>query len=798
MHWTKFPLIKFVILFALGLIIQRYGWFSNLNLIILFSAALLFTFLSYIFFKESKIILLITSSFLIIICGASFYNIRNNENLSYPFKEKYIDHILIKAEVAEINLPRENKLTLFIESEKYYKGTEIHELNEKIICNLYYENKAIAKIIDRLKPGNKVMIAGTLREPAGERNPGDFNYRDYLLEQGITAQLSSSNPDDFVIVDSHANPFGNLVYSARINIDKALHSLYNFQTAGLLRGLLLADRSLIDYSIRENFINAGVIHVLAVSGLHVGYIVMIYFLLLGRFNVILKYILTIIGLFFFVLITGAPPSVLRASIMASVILISLLANRTHNNFNALALAAFIILLINPKELFNPGFQLSFSAVLSIFIIMPAFQKFINSKTKNKYVRYILLFMAVSLAAQIGTIPFTVYYFEKLSIVSLFANLFVIPLIGVVVGIGLLTLFLYVISFWLASIFAIVNMLAVKLLFWVVRSLGSQDFSHFYLPNFSVYDALVFYFALLILLLFHKRFTNLKAKIILYVLLIASSALFFRMDNKQLMSDGKLSVLNIDLGNNESVLVKFPNGRTALINAGGRTVDFDQGERNIIPILKRNGISKVDYLFLTSLFPRNNLGIISLIENGFVSKIYKPKVYGKDLFDRYLESYLDDVNVDYKYYSKEKININGAIIYPIPSENQNEIAYYNIFNKSVPIKIVYGNTAFLFTGCLEERGERLVVQGFNNFLHSDVLKVANNGSNIGTSKGFLSYVRPQYAVIDVQTGNWFGYPSKEVVERLNLSGCKTITTENNGAVLFVSDGNSIDQINWKNY
>ena len=796
MLWNKFPLIKFVVLFSAGTIVQKFLSLPGLTLLLSFLLLLVLNG-SLLWFKSKLHIMLASSSLLIIICGASYYHVVEEPAPQYPFEEKYIENILIKAEVLDIDLPDDGRLTLTLQTCNYYHGRKKFNLHEKILCRLYYQNESILKIINRLKPGNTIMITGALREPAGEMNPGEFNYQEYLLGKGITAQLSSYNPDDLIIIDGKTSPVWSAVYTIRLAVDRAVHKIYNKETAALLRGLLLADRSLINDSLRTNFVNAGVVHVLAVSGLHVGYIVLIFYFLFGRLNIFLRCSLTITGLLCFVLLTGAPPSVVRASIMASVILISLLAKRTHNNYNALAFAAFILLLLHPSDLFNPGFQLSFAAVLSIFIFLPLFEKFIKRFTKNKIFQYVLIFIAVSLAAQIGTLPFTLHYFEKLSVVSLLANLFVIPAVGFILAVGMFSLVVFTFSAWLASVFALVNMLIVKLLYWAVNALGGLKFAYIYIPRFSPWDGIVFYTFLAVQFLYTPKFTRKASEIVFILLTIGVTLVLFRLDDRPLLPAGRLSILNLSLGNSECILLHFPDGKTALISAGTRTARYDHAERTIIPLLQRNSISHLDYIFLTDVSARNNLGIISLIEHGYVGKVYKPRVYGRDLFNRYFENYLAETNVHYEYYNKEKINIGGTVVYPMPLEDNSGTSYYNIFNTSVPVKVVYGKTSILFPGRLETRGENVLISAYSNFLKSDVLKVANNGSNIGTSNNFLSYIKPEYSMIDVQLGNWLNYPSDEVIKRLTGSGSIVLSTETEGAILLISDGNMFKQIDWKN-
>jgi competence protein ComEC len=191
----------------------------------------------------------------------------------------------------------------------------------------------------------------------------------------------------------------------------------------------------------------------------------------------MRYAATIAGLFIFVAITGAPASVFRASIMAAILLISQMSNRSYNNFNTLALAAFILLIINPNELLNPGFQLSFSAVFSILYFYPIFSNYINKIEKMPSVlRKLLLFFAVSFSAQLGTLPFTLTYFHKLSVIALLANLLVIPLIGIIVSTAISSLSLSLISIWIGEAIAVTNEAAISLLYAIVKFSGNLEFT----------------------------------------------------------------------------------------------------------------------------------------------------------------------------------------------------------------------------------------------------------------------------------------------------------------------------------
>ncbi|MCK5455879.1 MAG: ComEC/Rec2 family competence protein, partial [Melioribacteraceae bacterium] len=391
-----------------------------------------------------------------------------------------------------------DQFKIIVKSDSLIVSDSVRILENNFQCNISFTSKkGTAQLYEVLQIGNKIKVVGTLRKGRGERNPGEFNYYKYMQSKEIAGILYIKKTRNFRIVDSSINYFSNAIFEARKWVAVKIETSHNKRTASLLKGLLLADRSEIDYRTKESFINSGVIHVLAVSGLHVGFIVLIFMFLTSRISIYPRTILTVIGLVAFLLLTDSPASVFRATIMVVVMLIIYLSNRTYNSVNALAIAALILLLINPAEIFNPGFQLSFSAVLSILIVYPILSDEIT--TKNKLLRYFLLFSAVSFSAQLGTLPFTLIYFQKLSIISLFANLLVIPIIGVIVGLGVITIFVSIFSTLFSLYFASANMLFADILLKIVNLTGTQQFSYFYIPNFSFIDGLIFYIFLVIII-----------------------------------------------------------------------------------------------------------------------------------------------------------------------------------------------------------------------------------------------------------------------------------------------------------
>jgi competence protein ComEC len=572
--------------------------------------------------------------------------------------------------------------------------------------------------------------------------------------------------------------------------------MHNTETAALLRGLLLADRREIDQETKTQFINSGIIHVLAVSGLHVGFIALIFIVLFGRFNIYLRSVLTMIGLLIFMILTGVPPSVFRATVMALVILVAFLTNRSTNIFNSLAIAALIILIINPNEIYSPGFQLSFSAVISIGVIYPIISGMINRlQIQSKFVRYILLFVAVSFAAQIGTLPFTLIYFGKLSVIGLATNIIVIPAIGIILSLSVGTIIIGSIFPSIALYYSATNDLITWLMLNLIKLTGELSFSHFKITAYSIYDSVVFYFFISSFIYFIGRFKTKYAIIILLLLTISNVILFTFLDDEELLPENQLSVLMVDVGQGDSFIIKFPNNKTALIDAGEATFYFDYGERVILPLLNYLGIEKIDYGFISHLNLDHYGGFVALILEGRIGEIYKPALDTSKTKDVKFEKFLRNKTIPFTYYNKQSLKIGNCKIYILSNINEAKVFNLSLNNKSGIIKIIYGSTSFLFTGDAEKKVENILVRNYQSFLDVDVLKVGHHGSKSSSSQKFLDYVTPKINLISAGIKNRFNHPANDIIKRLKDTGTKIYRSDMDGAVLLNSDGENIKLKKW---
>ena len=793
-----YPVIKFAVLLVLGILSAELFNVGIITVSISFAFTLFLLFLS----RKNKIrgtynlIFVISTGILILFIGnllASKSKIEFNQYLSEINK---VDNTTAIGEIAKIDLLKNDELIFYLSVDSMYSEEFRAEGHFNVLCKIRAPRDSLLKYYQLLGPGNVLKVQGYYHRGKERRNPGEFDYDSYLRSKEILGIINIDGSSSITILNHQTNYFNNTIFQIRKTIDGRIKNYYSTETAALLRGLLLADRGEISYETKTEFINAGVVHMLAVSGLHVGYIILIFLFLFGRLNIYLRSILTIIGLIFFMFITGVPPSVFRATVMAIVLIIAYLSNRSSNLINSISIAAIIILSINPNEIYNPGFQLSFAAVLAIGVILPYLNKLIESwHIQNKIAKYIILFCAVSLSAQIGTLPFTFLYFNKFSVIALFANLIVIPSIGIIIASAIVTLIISIVLPPIAIYFAGFTDIFTKWILSIIGFSGSLSYSYLSVNNYSVIDLIIFYLMLTSLLILLPKFNTVKSKIILIVLIIANTFIYSRIDDKNLLPENLLSVFMLDVDQGDSFLIKFPDGQTALVDAGNVTSFFDNGERVIIPLMDYVGISKIDYGIVSHIDSDHYGGFVSLVLTGKVKKIIKPEIDTSLSKDVRFESYLKLMKVPIQYFKNEKLEIGGAVLYFLNDEEINNLNNESTNDRSAVFKLVYGRTSFLFTGDVEKGGEAYYSGKYKNFLDSDVLKVSHHGSKTSSTDVFLNCVTPEISLVSAGFKNKFGHPANEILNRLISTGSSIYRTDREKAILLQSNGHQIEIINW---
>lgn len=404
------------------------------------------------FFELST--LLITISLGVLVVGLSLSNHLGNHYSHNNFTQNQLWQLKVR-EVLKPN-PYTQRYVVVVEGLEHKKATG------KLLLSLPVDSTK-----ENFKIDKKLFVftkAETIQPPL---NPHQFNYKDYLRKQGIFHQIRTDHESIVVQKTSSLTIVGLASNFRKHLISKLREHPFGADELAVIQALLLGQRDDISESTYNNYANAGAIHILAVSGLHVGILLFIFQFLLSpleRFpkGKTLKLVAVVVLLWAYAFVAGLSPSIVRAVTMFSFLAYALYLNRPTNAFNIIALSMWFILLIKPLFLFQVGFQMSYAAVFAIVWIYPKLQRFWFPE--QVIVRKAWQLLSVSLAAQLGVLPISLFYFHQFPALFFVSNLLIIPFLGLILGLGILVMALAILNQLPAFLVVSYN--------WVIQTMNS--------------------------------------------------------------------------------------------------------------------------------------------------------------------------------------------------------------------------------------------------------------------------------------------------------------------------------------
>ncbi len=519
--YKQIPSLRFLIPICIGILVQFHLNISLVSSIIL----LLFSLLIIIFFN----LLNINLKFRFAWVKGIFFNavfIALGALLSFC---KQIDHSpsfigqFLNGQESVIVTLKENLVT----KEKSFKvlarveainfNNTWHNVQGDVL--LYFKKDSIKP---NLQYGNQIIIKKNLVKIINSGNPGGFNYARFCSFQNIYGQGFLGNTDYVILPAKKYDGFTKILLNCRTEILSILKkNITGKNEISIAEALLIGYREELDRDLVRAFSNTGVVHIIAISGLHLG---MIYGLIVVLFRPfkkykwsnILKLITVIVVLWLFSFIAGLPPSLLRSAIMFTCIALGDVISQKSNIYNGLVVSALIILIINPFSLWDVGFQLSYSAVLSIIIFSPVIKKAIFFK--NKLLAAFWNLNAITLSAQILTLPIVLYHFHQFPNLFLFTNLFAVPFSGLILY---AEIFLLLFS-WNSSIALFIGNIIEKLIFILnqfVLQINVLPFATWEAIQISIFQVIII-FGFLVALSFWYFNKKTKYALISFVFLLS--------------------------------------------------------------------------------------------------------------------------------------------------------------------------------------------------------------------------------------------------------------------------------------
>jgi len=683
---------------------------------------------------------------------------------------------------------------------------------------------------------DRVAFFSRIRSIRNFNNPGGFDYEQYMKFKKIYGRAYVPGNKIQVVQKGSSKWPGSRF---RSNISGLIDAVENRKAASILKALIIGVKTEISGELRDAFNRSGLGHLLAISGLHIGMVASVAFFIfrwiLCRFKTLLWHAWTKKGaaiLCFFPvagygLLAGMSPSTERAVIMVFLFFTSFLFEREYDPINTAALAALIIVIIDPRSIFSISFQLSFAAIFSILYGLSV----IKAKAKNNisgrfwFAKKLFVFFLVSLFAIFGTLPLVMFYFNQISFTGLFTNFIFIPLIGfVIVPLGLLAVVLYLFSPGLAQLAIFADAHIVEFAVNMVCFFADMRFAAFKTVTPSWFEILCYYllgWSILNLICIkskkHPRkktaeralnswsglklnsFKNQPAKIIL-ILVVTAFAIDALYWSYERFWRNDLRVTIIDVGQGSAGLLELPKGPVFLVDGGGffDNSAFDVGAMIVGPLLWRKKIRTVDTLVLSHANSDHLNGLLYIAEHFNVKNVWTNNdaadTVGYQRFINIIKKNKINMPDFDKMPGKYAINqVALEILYP-PKDfliRKKRELWRDSNSNSLVLRAKFGEKSFLFTGDIFARSEEELIAMSGNKLNSSVLIAPHHGSKTSSSADFIDKVSPDIVVMSLGWKNWFGFPHREAEERYNNRGVEILRTDIHGAVEFSTDGKTLE-------
>ncbi len=611
--------------------------------------------------------------------------------------------------------------------------------------------------------GDSIAARCRLKRPEGRDNPGCFDYRIYLASRGIKYNATVRNIE-IVEVRSIYMSLHRALMRARADLERAFDE--EKELRALVKGIVFGDKSEIDEETRDEFNENGTGHILAVSGLHIGFLFSLLHFMLKRRRTLGVNILIIIVLLSYGEMTMWSPATIRAVIVLSISLLSTAFLRRADLLTSVSLAALLLLIHNPYQLFNTGFQLSFFAMLGISFFAKPLSFFVGD------------YLSIVIAIQLGIAPITAFTFNRFNPLSAIINIPITILAAVLVPACILGIGLIIIIGILPECAQQLISGLLELLLRVNHSLnfdGEWSFNccsiniglliGVYLIMFIISSE---WFRIMLIRKAHGRIWRVLSLVLIIVVAFSLSTYNSFRDDE---------IVFVSVGQGDAMHIRC-NGHNILIDGGG-SHDRNIGKEVLRPYLLSNGAKSIDAAFLTHLHMDHYKGIEELSLELSINEVLLSSQY---------EGGFSIATSNPRYISAGDKYIIGrdcyiVPIWPIGSTSNDRIRSDDENEHNMVYMVYYRGLKIMVTGDLLEADEREMVQYYEgkHVLECDILKVSHHGSKSSSSEELLDAASPEVAIISVGANNMYGHPHEQTIKRLEERCVKIYRTDIDGAV-----------------
>ncbi len=773
------PAFYALILFVAGILLGNFFDLPTVLLFLIFTLTLFFCML-FLLRKEKK-----SANFFLIlsIILAGFFRY---ELLTQNFPPNHVSRFLnlgskvtITGKIVEEPDVRKNKTFITFRTERLSFQSRTYLTTGQIILK-------IKEPTFKFDYADNVKFKGYLNDPTSKRNPGAFDYKKYLNRKKIYGIVNLSCPDQVEILKPSK---GNIFFSKIvIPLRRWILGVFDQTLSGnhkaLLAGFLLGETRDIPKQVYTMFRDTGTVHLLAVSGSNVWLVIGVILgaLSLLRVPKLFATLLTLVCILIFANLVHNDPPVVRAGIMAGVILMGVLLYRDVNLVNVVSFSGLVILFFLPLFLFDVGFQLSFASVFGILLLYPQLSKLVSkyvTKSHSKLWKWVIMPALISVSVELVLFPILAYYFNMIPLVIVVANIFIVPLAGLSVVLACFTLFSTIFSTSLAGIFSASNWGCLDLTLRFTEFFATLPIAKLSLPTPSTFSFILYYSFLWILV---SSIAS-KKKVLFFSVLIIANVFIWREGLSH--SDRSLKLTFLDVSQGSSAVIDLPNKQTFLINAGEKGMNFDAGEYVVIPFLNHKGITEIDKLILTDTNPLNVNSARSITENKEVEQILLPD--SSNLADGTYGNLLKGLSNKLLFLDSVKA---------IPDEKENSMFWFFdypeieksglIFMKKV-MKIEYKKISF----CLLDGMNKVHFDPefqWDKLKNCSILVLSELGDEDEIIK-IISAIRPHKVIF---TRHYFRYEKDKIpaLMQINFPETEYYRTAEKGAVICKTDGEKL--------
>jgi competence protein ComEC len=666
---------------------------------------------------------------------------------------------------------------------------------ERVIIRRYALIEKEIWEFNQLKRGDNWSGTATLKIPDPARNHGGFDYKNFLYQQNI--HLVGTIINEKWENQHNKGVKGLLLRQLDHQKQRWINQtgkIFSDHTAPIVQAMTIGVYDELDRELVSRYQKLGLVHILAISGLHIGIILWSLYYLILKLPITREKALTTLFIFipFYIYLSGANVSVIRAGLMGMIVLISMRFHLWKQSVVGLYITYILLLLWNPFYLFQAGFQLSFLVTYFLIVVYPHFS-FLLQGLDNKWIIGFKQLVVISLIAQIISLPILLLHFYQFSPISFFLNLLLVPLYSFlfIPGAFLLTM----ISFMELQVENLGITIYEYILNWVHKGLDWASLLPYASINTGKPQMLWFflYALVIIFILINSERKKLKWSymgLFLIPVLIIGQTIFPHLDKEA-------HVMLLDVGQGEAIVIEAPfREEVVLIDLGGqvqfptddwkkRRKDFEVGRDILLPYLKYRGINKIDKIIITHGHYDHFSGIQGLLSEVKIEKMLRSPMAPKSAFEKEWTEKIQEQGIQIYTLARgdwwETEHTKFKVLFP-RKEKGTLITAENVHDANVVLWSELHNTTFLWTGDIEGEGEIEIIKEYPN-LTADVLKVAHHGSLTSTSADWLSQVKPKLTLISVGKNNRYGLPHPDIIKRIqSQKGIKVYRTDEKGGIL----------------